>query len=138
MDSMKTLACCFLLSLAVAAVGCRDRGVGLPTAPVSGKVMYRGKPLAFGRVIFFPPSGHAAGVQLAPDGAFTLTAYQGNNQVAVECLDADRPGSTKPRGRSMDENQSLIPERYMNYSTSGLTFDVKPGENANAELNLKD
>jgi hypothetical protein len=120
---------CVLPLLAVALLGCRGRGLGLPTAPVSGSVTYHGKPLGFGRVAFVHSSGQAAGAEIAADGTFTLTGYQGSNRVAIECLDTDRPGSKKPRSRDMAENKSLIPDRYMNYGTSGLTFEVEPGEN---------
>jgi hypothetical protein len=131
------LRCCALLILALVVFGCRSRGIDLPTAPVSGRVTYQEKPLGFGRVIFFHPSGHAAGADIAADGAFTLNAYQGSNHVSVECFEADRPGSTKIRSR-MGNDKSLIPDRYMNYATSGLAFEVKPGESNKAEFTLKD
>jgi hypothetical protein len=127
-----------LLIAIVLVLGCRDRGITLPTAPVSGTITYQGKPLGFGKVVFFHPSGHAAGADIAADGTFTLTAYQGNNSVSVECFDTDRPGSTKARSRMMDDNKSLIPARYMSYGTSGLTFEVKPGEDNKSEFTLKD
>jgi hypothetical protein len=126
-----------VLLLASGATGCKRHGIDLPTAPVSGKIVYQGKPLGFGRVIFFHPSGHAAGAELSPDGTFKLTAYQGSNAVAVECLDVDRPGSGKVRLRTGGD-KSLIPDRYANYSISGLTLDVKPGEKNNVEFTLKD
>jgi hypothetical protein len=138
MNLMKTWRCCGLLILAVLVFGCRDRGIGLATAPVSGRVTYQGKPLGFGKVLFFHPSGHAASADIAADGSFTLTAYQGNNHVSVECYEADRPGSTKTRERMMADNKILIPARYLSYGTSGLTFEVKPGENVKAEFALKD
>ena len=119
-------------------LGCKGRGIALPTAPVSGKVTYHGKPLGFGRIAFIHSSGQAAGAEIAADGTFTLTAYQGNNHVAIECFDFDRPGSTKTRSRMMAENKSLIPDRYMNYGTSGLTFEVEPGKDNKAEFTLKD
>lgn len=127
---------CLPLAL-VAAMGCGDGRVKLPTAPVAGTVTYQGKPLGFGKIIFFHPSGQAAGSNIAADGAFKLTAYQGQNRVAIECFEADRPGSTKARSRMMTD-KSLIPDRYANYSTSGLTFEVKPGEDNKAEFTLKD
>ena len=64
-------------------------------------------------------------------------SYQGQNQVAVECYEADRPGSTKPRSR-MGNDKSLIPVRYTNYTSSGLTFDVKSSENAKTQFALED
>jgi hypothetical protein len=136
--TMKSLRYCCLLILVVAVLGCRSRGVNLPTAPVSGKVTYQSKPLGFGKVLFFHPSGHAASADIAADGSFTLTAYQGKNNVSVECYEADKPGSNKTRERMMADNKCLIPYRYLSYGTSGLTFDVQPGENKKAEFTLTD
>jgi hypothetical protein len=133
---MSLLRCSLPLMLVV-AIGCGDGRVKLPTAPVAGTVTYRGKPLGFGKIVFFHPSGHAAAAEIAADGAFTLTAYQGINNVSVECFDVDRPGSTKVRNR-MYPDKRLIPDRYFNYSTSGLTFEVKPGENEKAVFALVD
>ena len=132
---MNRLRCVVLLTAAVLVLGCRDRGVPLPTAPVSGKVLYDGKPLGFGRIALFHPSGHAKSADIAPDGTFSLVAYQGKNAISVECFDTDRPGSAKPRSFNMNENKSLIPDRYMSYGTSGLTFEVKPTDNK-AEFTL--
>jgi hypothetical protein len=127
-----------LLVLGVVVLGCgNSRGLP-PTAPVSGTVTYKGKPLEMGRVIFFHPSGHGASAELGPSGTFKLIAYQGKNNVAVECFECDRPGSKKIRSRFMDENVSLIPNRYLNYSTSGLTFEVKPGTDNKADFALTD
>jgi hypothetical protein len=136
--SMKILLSCSLALLAIAAPGCKGRhGIDLPTAAVSGRVTYQGKPLGFGRVLFFHPSGHAAGANIAADGAFTVSAYQGNNNVSVECYDYQRPGSKTQRSL-MGNDKSLIPGRYLSHGTSGLTFEVEPGENKKAEFTLKD
>jgi hypothetical protein len=134
---MNTLRAVIVLLLAVALLGCRGRGIELPTAPVSGKVTYQGIPLDFGTILFFHPSGHAASADIATDGTFHLTPYQGKNNVAIECYETDRPGSGKVRSR-MGNDKSLTPSRYANYSTSGLTFEVKPGENNRAEFSLRD
>jgi hypothetical protein len=136
-SSMHVLVCFLAWFLTVAFLGCRDRGIDLPTILVSGTVQYNGKPLGFGKVIFFHPSGHARGADIATDGTFALNAYQGENRVAVECVEADRPGSTKARSRAGDD-KSLIPNRYTNYSTSGLTFEVKPNVENKAVFTLKD
>jgi hypothetical protein len=128
--------CCVVSLLAVLAFGCRHRGVDLPRAPVSGRVTYHGKPLQFGRIALIHSSGQAAGAELAADGAFTMTAYQGANSVSVECYDYQRPGSKSGPSRTGND-RSLIPDRYMSYGTSGLTFDVKPSDNK-AEFALKD
>jgi hypothetical protein len=134
---MRMLRFSIALMFAMPMLGCRDRGAELPTAPVYGTVKYNRKPLSFGKVIFFHPSGHARGADIAADGTFKLNAYQGENRVAVECVEADRPGSTKARSR-LGNDKSLIPNRYANYSTSALTFEVKPGGDNKAAFTLKD
>lgn len=126
---MSMKRCSLLLLLVVAVPGCGDGRVTLPTAPVSGTVTYKGKPLEMGRVIFFHSSGQMAGADIGAGGAFVLTAYQGENRVAIECF--------KGYSRMMTE-KSLIPAHYANYSTSGLKFDVAPGDNNKAEFVLKD
>ena len=124
------------LMLMVVVIGCGDGRVKLPTAPVAGTVTYQGKPLGTGRIVFFHPSGQATAADLAADGTFKLAAFQGKDHVAVECFEPEQPSPT-PKGRLLIR-KSLIPERYTDFSTSGLTFEVKPGENNKAEFTLKD
>lgn len=127
------IRCCLLL-LMLAIVGCGDGRVKLPTAPVTGTVTYQGKPLSSGNIAFFHPSGQAAGAKLEADGTFKLSAFQGSNKIAIEC---NEPASDT--GRRMGKRpKSLIPERYVNYTTSGLTLEVKPGEKNTAEFTLTD
>jgi hypothetical protein len=132
-----------ILAVVVLAAGCRRHGVNLPSAPVVGQVTYLGKPLGFGRITFVHSSGHAAGAELAPDGTYKLTAYQGANKISIVCLDCDALGSNKRPMPGIEingvpANKSMIPERYANYGTSDLTFEVKPGEDNNADFALKD
>jgi hypothetical protein len=134
---MSMLRCFLPLASVVVLIGCGDGRVKLPTAPVAGAVTYQGKPLATGRIVFFHPSGQAAATDLNADGTFKLAAFQGKNQVAIMSYIAERPGAT-PKGRgAMPTPKSLIPERYAEPATSGLTFEVKPGESNKAEFNLR-
>jgi hypothetical protein len=124
---MSILRCSLPLILTV-VMGCGDHKPTLPTAVVTGTVTYQGKPLSAGRIAFFHPSGQAVGADLGADGAFKMTAFQGKNQVAVECF--EQPNSNlKALPHTMMARKSLIPGRYAEFSTSGLTFEVKPGEN---------
>ncbi len=131
------LKTCFVMVLIVAAIGCRRGGLDLPTADVAGKVTYQGKPLPAGRIAFVHASGHAAGAEIASDGTFTVTAFQGPNKIAIEYFDYDVPGSKIKRSPMLDANKSMIPNRYKSYGLSGLTFDVKPKDNR-AEFELVD
>jgi hypothetical protein len=128
----------FLSLLLLMLAGCGDGKVHLPTSPVSGTVTYRAKPLGNGRIIFFHPTGQAAASDIASDGTFALAAFQGNNQVVIEWREPDVP-NPNPGGRPpILPGKSLVPERYLNPQTSGLTFEVKPDENEKAEFVLID
>lgn len=131
---MTILRRCWLLMLLV-AIGCGDGRVRLPTAGVSGTVTYQGKPLSGGRVLFYHPSGQAAAADIAADGSFKFLAFQGKNQVAVYCYQCEGSIVGVPPRKPV---KSLIPSRYTEVASSGLTFDVKPGDDNAAQFTLKD
>lgn len=128
----------WLLGLA-ACWGC-SRGGELPTAPVTGKVTYKGKPVPSGTVMFVPEKGPAATGEIAKDGTYTLSTYSkndgavlGKHKIAITAL-ADM-------GDRLPEEQSplpppLIPDKYLNQDTSGLTAEIKEGPNT-VDLDLK-
>jgi hypothetical protein len=125
-----------LLVVLMATLGCDDGRVKLPKAPVEGTVTYRGKPVAVGKIIFYHGSGQTAAASLAADGAFKLLAYQGTNQVAVQAY--VKPNSTTDTDIGLGPFKNLVPNRYSEIGTSGLTFEVKPKDNDKAEFVLKD
>jgi hypothetical protein len=119
-----------LLGLALAA-GCASGD--LPTAVVTGKVTYDGKPVPNGTVLFVPAAGPPATGEIQPDGSYRMTTYAngdgavlGKHQVCITALQ-------DITGRGAEERTPLpppiIPEKYMHRATSGLTADVQPGEN---------
>jgi hypothetical protein len=125
-----------LLVLAL-CLGCGDGKTKLPTAPVTGVVMYRGKPLTVGKVVFFHPTGQAASGDLSDVGAFEMTAFQGSNQVAIVSFGPDRPNPIINGFPPTVPGESLVPRHYTEARTSGLTFDVKSEDNV-AKFELKD
>jgi hypothetical protein len=128
-----------LLSLLLLVLtGCGDGRVKLPTAPVAGVVTYQGRPLITGRVAFLHPSGQGAAVSLAADGTFNLIAFQGKNQVAIQSYESDKSNTGSDAGPVGWPVKSLIPTRYAEFSTSGLTIDVNPGNENHARLTLTD
>jgi hypothetical protein len=139
--AMNRLQCgllCLPLLLPAVLFGCGRDETQLPRASVSGIVTYQGKPLASARIIFQHTSGQAAAANLAPDGHFTLSAFQGNNQVAITCTDLAQP-NLRQDGRGGEASvKSRIPNRYGEFGASGLTLDVKAEENDNVEFSLKD
>lgn len=129
---------CYFAAIAVGTVGCGD---GLPSVtPVEGKVLLNGKPFTTGRVMTMPDAGRGAGGEIRPDGTFVLTTFNdgdgalpGIHKAAVRAY--ENPNVTDPEA---DLGKSLVPKRYTNPITSGLTIEVKPeGENAPV-LELKD
>src|SRR6478752_10675518 len=82
-----------LLYLAAAvAIGCTKKG-GLATAPVSGKVTYRGKAVPTGTVMFVPSEGPAATGEIGSDGSYKLTTFSpgdgaviGTHKVTITAL----------------------------------------------------
>lgn len=120
----------FAAAIIVAGVaGCGPKG--LPVAPVEGKVLYQGKPLEFGSVIFQPKAGPPARGTIRPDGTFRLTTYRegdgailGSHQVRVVCNENMRPGFAPDPNQETPTGKPLIPAKYSAYD-SPLKAEVK-------------
>jgi hypothetical protein len=112
------------LSIGILAIGCLLSGctkgkVPMRMAPVRGIITYRGKPLSHGQIVVMHSSGPLGAGEIAADGSYKIDAPMGDNSVMIQCPVED--GSKDPK--------SLIPVRYTNYATSGLTLSVKDGDN---------
>lgn len=108
-------------------------------APITGKVLYNGKPLEFGAVMIEHEYGQPATAAIQPDGTFTMAtrgegegAVVGKRRVRIACYEAQGPGGP------IDDTlgASLIPAKYTSFETSGLAVDIKPGGNEPIEFNL--
>jgi hypothetical protein len=100
-------------------------------APVEGKVVYQGKPLEFGSVLFQPDAGPPARGVIQSDGTFHLSTYRdgdgaalGVNRVQITCNDLQRPGAADTN-HEPGLGKSHIPQKYARYDTSGLTVEVR-------------
>ncbi|MBN2295229.1 MAG: hypothetical protein JXM70_22555 [Pirellulales bacterium] len=111
-----------------------------PLAPVSGTVTLDGKPIPRGTVQFSPDNskgtrGAPAVGRIDSEGRYTLKtagedgAIVGFHKVRIEAR-------REPRNEMDTMPPSLVPERYMNPDTSGLTFEVKAGEENKIDLPL--
>jgi hypothetical protein len=112
--------CCLL------AAGC-GRGVSL--VPVAGRVTLDGSPLETGAVMIQPKAGPAAQAKIAADGTFRLGTFKpgdgaipGAATVRVTC----RKELTQP-GVETAYGPSMIPEKYTQFDTSGITVDITDG-----------
>jgi hypothetical protein len=116
------------VALLVASSGCGTPApAGAPTAPVRGKVTYKGQPVTKGRIIFEPDGkgGQATG-EIHPDGTFVMTTYQkddgavlGNHRVSI--LGA---GRTVPN-RYGSPNTSKLEVEVAEEKTDPYTFELK-------------
>jgi hypothetical protein len=142
------LGCCVAMALCVFS-GCGPSGPEL--APATGVVKYKGAPLEGASVSFWAEkAANAASGVTDAEGKFTLTtngepgAPLGKGQISISKKTGGQIKMTaeemktkmQSKGPSFmtdmykeakDEVKSLIPERYANYSSSGLTAEVKKG-----------
>lgn len=127
-----------LVATVAVALGCgSDR---LTTVPVSGTVTLDGRPVPSGKVVFTPERGPAATGAIESDGSFTLGTYGetdgatlGPHRVAVI--------ATESQGNTDDldaPRRWLIPPRYGDPSTSGLTFTVESNGPNRFDLRLSE
>jgi hypothetical protein len=139
-------------ALAFALVGCGGGTNEPPRGPVKGRVTLGGKPVANATVTF---ESAAAGVaQTAPtddDGRYEFTAYNaqglpaGSYKVGVTAGRFMQPGEEVPRfdpsvkpGTPLPKGPSTLPPaKYAKPATSGLTAEVKAGENPPFDFELK-
>lgn len=153
------LTCGFCLGLALLAnAGCGSSGPAL--IPVKGVVTYEGRPLAGAKVAFIPEgkgaiamgSTDATGLYEIKTGA-EPGVIAGVSTVTVVMMEAGGTGGlpetmTPEQMQDMaiagtldkameKQNQSLIPEHYGTAKTSGLSKDVKSGENNEYNIELK-
>ena len=119
------------------------------TAPVTGKVTFHGNPVPEGTIAFYPENGRFATGRIQPDGTYVLTTFEegdgaltGNHVVMIEAVrfaKGPQPKSmqeevamakkSKRPNSAMIKPKWLIPQKYANRTTSGLTAEVSAGKN---------
>lgn len=138
---MKNFALC-LAALAMLAVlpACSK---AIKTEGVTGVVTYNGEPLADATVKFIPTdaTGSQSYGKTNEKGEYKLQTLlgaadagttPGEYKVTVDCIETVETGNMiEENGEEKEETiaKSLIPEKYNNAETSGLTATVAPGDN---------
>lgn len=143
----------FVLMLSIATTivvsGCGGEA-GL--ARVKGRITYKGQPVTTGEVFFTPEEAGKRGAKgvLDSDGYYVLStlgngdgAYVGKHKVSVIAQGPDKPIPPKMKGRMMEEDMQgsgdpLVPRKYFNAQTSGLTADVADGTSNVFDFDLQD
>lgn len=144
--------------IALGAVGCGSDDGRPPLARVSGTVTYKGKPLAGAAIVFLPEKqGIRSALSVTDEqGRYKLWTYEkgdgapvGNHQVTVALRGPPEKAALHPsvKGKNLGEayyeqvaatGKPLIPEKYFNPDTSGLTANVVKGKDNVVDFDLED
>lgn len=104
--------------------------------PVTGSIVYKGKTLEYGSVMFQPvgvDGAMPARGKIESDGTFRLHTTKpgdgvvvGKSQVRVTAFAAQREEAAGNQHQEMALGKSAVPRRFQNFSTSGIVVDVTP------------
>ncbi|HWC88674.1 MAG TPA: carboxypeptidase-like regulatory domain-containing protein, partial [Pirellulales bacterium] len=127
----------------LAATGCSRKHIP-PWGTAAGTASIAGQPIAEGTVVFENPElGVARMAELAPDGSFVQKSVDfpglpvGKYRVAVLPTRISK-GDWVPVARSKPKaGAATIREKYHSVSTSGLTAEVKEGQNPPLTFDLE-
>jgi hypothetical protein len=114
------------VSLLLALVCCGCRPADRP-GHLTGKVRFRGKELPSGTVCFLGANGKKKYAPIAEDGTYKVAGVpQGTARVGVESHPRLPPGFGGPRPG--EPGTIVLPPHYTKPETSGLTYEVKGGQ----------
>lgn len=124
------------------ASGCGSHEV--PLTPVTGRVLYRGQPVAGGTIVFSPDrerggKGPLAWSAIDAQGKYALST-DGQPGVAPGCYRitiAGAPARIDPDAETPATVPSTLPRRYSDPDLSGQLCEVKSGQNNVKDLNLE-
>jgi hypothetical protein len=134
---------CLMVGLLGSTTGC-SKPKSTDMAEVSGKVLFGGKPLTGGRIIFISTSGQAftGDGNIDENGNYKVQAPIGEVKVGVDnrmlappsgrggAPPASKPGLKRPgseEAKPMKGTYVKIPEKYYSPEESGLKFTIKKG-----------
>ncbi len=121
---------CGILLAGLGLSGCSTSETPDPTAPLNGKVTFKGTPVSEGMVnLFDSKRGNAAAAKLGADGTYSMPAVVlGNYDVSITPLQVE-PSTDATKPAPPPANPENIPEKYRDSKTSGLKAVVKAGNN---------
>ncbi len=121
------------------AIGCSGRP---QMVPVSGTVTHQGQRVEGADVMFSPKGGRIASGRTDKEGRFQLTTFvagdgalEGEHGVSVAkmqlIMDSKDPDNPYPHARN------LLPAKYSNVESSGITVSVKRGGDNQITIQLE-
>jgi hypothetical protein len=126
----------FVVVLLILLGGCGGGGRQIKTGKVAGQVTFDGKPVTDGVVHFVSKTGYGAQASLNESGKYSVAVEAAEYQVYVA---PHPPGQSGPPGTGQAPKQaaSVIPMKYREPGTSGLTFTVEEGKDNKFDIELK-
>jgi hypothetical protein len=107
-------------------------GCGPHYGNVSGKVTYKGKPLAGGTITFFDSANRSVPANINSDGTFTATKVaSGQARVTVSAPMNINFAGADGKGKTVSadaKNAPQLPAKYSDPEKSGITYDVTSGD----------
>jgi hypothetical protein len=103
-----------------------------PVGAVSGTITVKGKPVAYGSVMFVPETGPTAAGTIQPDGSYRLTTFRPHDGALVGAHKVVVEAYTITKSRVPDQDDMAQPashKKYYNVATTPLTATVQPGSN---------
>jgi hypothetical protein len=106
-----------------------------PLGTVSGKVTFQGAPLAEGQILIEKQGGGGSGgAEIQPDGTYKVVDTKGGVSVGTYNVSIVPPTVEKDLGPNTPPTQepkemANLPKKYHTFETSGLTVEIKEGEN---------
>lgn len=150
---MKLVNCCLMfITLTIVGCGAEPGPVAKdePSVPASGVVLFKGKPLPEYRVVVMPVDGRrpAMGATDA-EGKFALGtnkpgdgAPAGSSKVGIVWAGPEQVGEAVDQSAiddpaKMPKPKVVIPAKYANPETSGLTVDIPAGGTSDLKFDLQ-
>lgn len=140
-----------LAAATLVMTGCDSGGYSGPTGTVQGTVTLNAAPVPGGcRVVFVSTAGFTASGDVNSDGKYRLAVAGKGDEVPVATYNVsvvpktaggemteeeynklmEQGESAAPQAKSKDEaEEKAIPAKYHSAASSGLSFEVKAGEN---------
>jgi hypothetical protein len=117
----------FVLAIAATGLAC-GCGNKQQTVSVQGAITYQAKPVTSGVINFMASNGRPLGGPINSEGKYSTNLPAGDYRVRIDApakLPADYKEGTPP-----PKLAPLVPEKYGNFNTSGLTAKIDEGKSS--------
>ncbi|PQO47577.1 hypothetical protein [Blastopirellula marina] len=127
-----------IVAVSMMGLGCSsERKMG----HVEGEVTFEGKPLAYGTISFEVVGAGFAHGEIQDGKLINVTTLEprdgvpiGHASVAIRAMEELAPAKAKKQNDTnsvdlMVASKNLVPDRYANPTTSGLSAEIEPGDN---------